>query len=226
MQRKNLLIGTLVALPLLVGGGVAAFAASGTASGTSPAAAFIADVASHLGISTSTLQNAVQQAELDRVQQEVTAGKLTSAQATKIEASIKAGKMGAGFGMMSGRRPHMMMDGRGAMQAAATYLGLTQQQLMTDLQGGKSLSTLTTSTTGKTVQGLEAAITAAMQTALQQAVTNGRMTQQQSTQAQSHLQQFVQQFVTRTGSLGGPHGGGHWGPPNGQQNTPTPPSSN
>ena len=224
MQRKHLLIGALVALPLLAGGGAAAFAASTGSSGTSPAAAFLADVASHLGISTTTLQSAVEQAQLDQVQQMVNSGKLSSSQAAQIESNIKSGKIGAGFGMMFGRHDGgPMMGGRGAMQAAATYLGLTQQQLMSDLRSGKSLSSIASSTGGKTLQGLEAAITTAMQQEMQQAVTNGHMTQQQLTQAESNLQTFVQQFVTRSGF--GMHGDGHgWGPPQNAPQGSAPPS--
>ena len=211
MQRRHLLIGALVALPILAIGGVSAFAASGGASGTSPAATFIADVASHLGISTSTLQNALEQARLDQVQQMLSSGKITQAQATKMEAAIKSGKMGPGFGGMHRPGGGMMRDARGAMQAAATYLGLTAQQLQSQLQAGKSLSDIASATSGKTVQGLEAAITAAMQQDLQQAVTQGRLTQQQATNMQASLQTFVQRFVTR---VGGGHGrGGPWGPP-------------
>lgn len=228
MQRKHLLIGALIALPLLAGGGVAAVAASGSASGTSPAATFLADLASHLGISTSTLQSAVQQSEIDQVEAQLKAGKLTQAQATKIETQIKSGDVGRGFGMMGG--PHgrrgFMAGGNAAMQAAATYLGLTQQQLMTDLQGGKSLSSLATASSGKSVSGLEAAITAAIQQSLQQAVSQGKLTQAQATTQESNLQTFVQQFVTRTGPPMRPNGdqGRGWGPPPGQQ-TPSGSSS-
>lgn len=211
MLRKHLLIGALVGLPILVGGGVAAFAASGGTSGSSPAATFIADVASHLGISTSTLESAVQQARIDQVQQMVSSGKLTSAQAAQMEAAIKAGKLGAGFGRMLRGGSRMMEEGPAAMQAAATYLGLTQQQLQSDLRGGKSLSDVASTSSGKTVQGLEAAITSAVQQELQQAVTQGRATQQQVTNMEQNLQTFVQRFVTRDG--GGHGSGGHWGPP-------------
>jgi len=210
MQRRHLLIGALVALPILVGGGVAAFAASGGTSGTSPAATFISDVASRLGISTSTLESAVQQARLDQVQQMESQGKLTAAQAAKMEAAIKSGKLGAGFGRMH-RGGRMMAGGPAAIQAAATYLGLTQQQIASDLQAGKSLSDIASSLSGKTVAGLTAAITAALQQQIQQAVTDGRLTQQQATSREQNLQTDVQRLVTRAGM--GRGFAGPWGTP-------------
>ena len=160
MQRKHLLIGALVALPLLVGGGAAAFAASGGTAGTSPAATFLADVASQLGIQTSTLQSAMKQAELDQVQQALTAGKITQTEATRIESRINAGDLRP-FWM---RRPGgpRRMGLRTAMQAAAAYLGQTPQQLITARLGGTSLSAIASSTSGKSVSGLEAAVTSAM----------------------------------------------------------------
>ncbi len=227
MQRRHLLIGALIGLPILLAGGAAAFAASGAATSGSPAQTFLADVASHLGISTGTLESAMQQARLDQVQQLLSAGKITSAQASQMETAIKSGKVGPGFG----RREHMgggMFAGRGAMPAAATYLGLTPQQLRSDLQGGKSLSDIASSQSGKTVAGLEAAITTTMQQEIQQALSAGKITQQQATQQQGKIASFVQQFVTRTG-MGAGHGGG-WGPPAGEpqpgSSQGTAPSSN
>ncbi len=201
MRKRHLVVGALIALPLLLGGGAAAFAASGSSSGTSPGTAFIADVASHLGISTSTLQGALQQAEVDRVQQAVKSGKLTSAQATKIEARINSGKLGPGFGRL-GLGFRMRPGSRAAVSAAATYLGVTPQQLRSDLRGGKSLSDVAAATSGKTVQGLEAAITSALESSLHEAVTAGRLTQQQAQTRGAKLPQLVQQLVTRTGHAG------------------------
>lgn len=201
MRKRHLVVGALIALPLLVGGGAAAFAASGSSGTTSPGTAFIADVASHLGISTSTLQGAMKQAELDRVQQAVKSGKLTSAQASKIEARINSGKLGPGFGALGGRHPMRPGIG-GALQAAATYLGVTPQQLRADLRGGQSLSDVAAATSGKSVQGLEAAITSSLESSLQQAVTAGRITQQQAQTREARLQPLVQRLVTRTGHAG------------------------
>lgn len=218
------MIGALIALPILAGGGVAAFAASTGTTGTSPAATFLADVASHLGISTATLQSAVQQARLDQVQQMLSAGKITSAQAAKMDAAITSGQAGLGFGPgPMGRRGGLRGDGT-ALGAAATYLGLTAQDLRSDFAAGKTLADVAGATSGKTVAGLEAAITAAMQQEMQQAVTSGKVTQAQATARQAGLATFVQNFVNSTP---GAHGrGGPWGaPPNGAP-AGGPPSSN
>lgn len=210
MQRRTLLISALVALPLIAGGGAFALA-SGTGT-TSPATTFIADVAGQLGISSSTLTSAIQKAEIDQVQSLVSAGKLSSSRAAKIEANIQSGKLGPRFGMLPPHRMHGRRGLRVAMQAARGYLGMTRPQLMAQFQAGKSLAQIAT-VSGKSVQGLESAITTAMQNDLNKAVTAGKLTQTRQQKMLSHLQTFVQNLVNRTGPGRGMRGG----PPNGPQ---------
>ncbi len=206
MQRKHLLIGALVALPLLAISGASAFAAAGQP-GTSRAQTFIADVASHLGISTAKLTGALQQAGLDQVESRLEAGKISSARATRMEDAIKSGRLGPALADgpwgMRHRRPGRLAARRDAMRAATSYLGLTHPQIVADLKAGKSLSAVATATSGKTVQGLEAAVTSAMQQHLRQAVTDRRMTQARATKISQRLQTLVQTFVTRTGFVHG-----------------------
>lgn len=217
VRHKRLLIGALVALPLIAGGAVAAFAA-GTQAASSPAATFIGDVASHLGIQTSTLTDAIEQARLDELQSLVSSGKLSQAQASAIEQRIKSGKLGKGFGFGFGPGHGRHFGGPRAggpqvmVQAAAGYLGLSAQTIQQDLRGGQTLAALATAQ-GKTVQGLENAITAAMTAKLQQAVTAGKMTQAQATTRQSRLQTMVQRFVNGQRPSFGP-------PPSGSQANP------
>ena len=90
--------------------------------------------------------------------------------------------------------------------AAATYLGLTQAQLQTQLQAGKSLADIATATSGKTVAGLEDAIVAA-ETKAVNADTN--LTAAEKTQILANLKTMVDAMVNRTpgaGPMGGMHG--------------------
>lgn len=201
MKRKSLLIGTLVAVPLLAGGTAAAFAA-GTPGQPSAAQTFIADVASHLGISTSKLTSAIQQARIDQIQSAVSAGKLSQTQANQLEQRVKSGDLGKGFGPGFGgpgrRGGPRFADMQTMMQAASTYLGIPAATLRQDMQNGQSLSQIATSS-GKTAQGLEDAIVAAVKSSLQQAVSSGKLTQTQATNMEGHLQAMVQQLVERQG---------------------------
>jgi hypothetical protein len=62
-----------------------------------------------------------------------------------------AGAMGSGYGMWAGAP---------VMQAAASYLGVSQDTLLSQLQSGKSLADIATAQ-GKSVSGLKSAILAA-----------------------------------------------------------------
>ena len=111
------------------------------------------------------------------------------------------------------------LDGRGAhgagddLGAAASYLGLTTANLITQLQGGKTLSAVADATSGKSTAGLVAALVAHEKQELADAVAAGKLTQAQADQLGSTLTQRFNDVVTRSGSrpFGGPHdrhGGG------------------
>jgi uncharacterized protein (DUF2267 family) len=85
--------------------------------------------------------------------------------------------------------------GRGAIESAvAGYLGLTAQQLRTDLQSGETLAQITTAQ-GKTVNGLEQTIEAAVKSRLDQAVAAGKITSQREQQILSQLPARLDKLV-------------------------------
>jgi len=95
--------------------------------------------------------------------------------------------------------------------AAASYLGLTTEQLLTQLQSGKTLAQIAAATSGKSRDGLIAALVAHEKQELADAVSSGRLTQAQADQIGSSLQQRFTDFVdgVRPPWLPGPpHGGG------------------
>ena len=98
---------------------------------------------------------------------------------------------------------------RGGMEkltAAATYLGLTEAQLRTQLQSGKTLADIAKATSGKTVDGLVQAMVDAETTELAKAVQDGRLTAAQEQQILAQLEQRVTDMVN--GTFGpGMHGG-------------------
>jgi hypothetical protein len=99
------------------------------------------------------------------------------------------------------------------LDAAASYLGLTTANLLTQLQGGKTLSAVADATSGKSTGGLVAALVAHEKQELADAVAAGKLTQAQADQLGSTLTQRFNDFVTHSGSRpsggpGGRHGGG------------------
>jgi hypothetical protein len=99
------------------------------------------------------------------------------------------------------------------LDAAASYLGLTTANLLTQLQAGKTLSAVADATSGKSTAGLVTALVAHEKQELTDAVAAGRLTRAQADQIGTTLTQRFNDFVTHNGRgpLGdGPrhHGGG------------------
>src|SRR4051812_15182975 len=141
--KRTLVIGG--AALAIVGGGGAAWAAGGDGLfGSSDRQAFLDDAAGKLNVKSADLEKALQEAYDDRIDAAVKAGKITQAQADELKARAKAngglpllggpGFQGGGFGFghHGPGGPH-----GSAMDAAATYLGLTEAQLRTQLESGK-----------------------------------------------------------------------------------------
>ncbi len=126
------------------------------------------------------------------------------------------GYMGGGYmggGYMGGGPGHMARGSIGAMRgaalgrgapftAAAGYLGLSETQLQTQLQSGKTLAQVANAQ-GKSVSGLESAMTAAIKQNLD-ANTTLSATQKASILAQfkDRLDTFVNTTCPRAGGAG------------------------
>src|SRR3954452_25232002 len=103
-----------------------------------------------------------------------------------------------------------------AITAAA--LGMSEADLRTALQGGKTISQVA-SDKGVDIKKVTDALVAADTKAIDQAVTDGKITQAQAADMKANLAAHVQDEVTRVGcdgGPGGPGGHGHHGPDGGQ----------
>ena len=101
------------------------------------------------------------------------------------------------------------------LAAAATYLGLSQADLQTALQSGKTLAQVADATSGKSTTGLIDALVAAEKTELAAAVTAGKLTQAQADQIAPSLEARFTDLVNGVRPAHGPgfgHGFGHGGP--------------
>src|SRR5436305_123093 len=176
-SKRALLIGAVVALA--AGGAVGgALAASGTFDPKAERQAFLNDAAGRLGVSSDKLESALKAAAIDRVDAALAAGRITKDEADSMKAAINSGRFPLGVGMGPGMRMHGEMHGGHFLDAAATYLGLTEDQLRTQLESGKSLADVAKAQ-DKSVDGLKQAMIAAVQSRLDQAVKDGRLTSSQ-----------------------------------------------
>jgi len=138
-MRRNVIAGAAAALA--VGGAGAGVAATKLASSPSTESkAIVADAAKNLGVQPSKLSAAIKKALSDRVDKAVADGRLTKAQGAELKQRIASDEFplfgppafGPGFGP-----PHPFFHG---LDGAATYLGLTEAELRTRLNGGKTLA--------------------------------------------------------------------------------------
>ncbi len=86
-------------------------------------------------------------------------------------------------------------------QTAATYLGTSQQDLLTQLKSGKSLADVANATAGKSRDGLVAALTTAATANVDAAVQSGRLTADQAAKLRQQLATQVTSIVDRSGSM-------------------------
>ena len=206
----------LGATGLLMLGGAAGAVAATQSSSSSPRQAYVTDVAHHLGVTPSALTAAMKAATIDRINAALAAGRLTQAQAIALKQRVEQGTGapylgGGGFGHRG------FGHGRFARAGAvvAQYLGISEATLRSELQSGKSLAQIASSTSGKSVAGLKTAIVTAAKTRLDKAVSNGRITSAQETQLLATLPARADAALQRTGLGGPPPGGrgpGFWAP--------------
>lgn len=102
----------------------------------------------------------------------------------------------------------MLRGGGDPLAAAAAYLGLSQADLQADRAAGKTLAQVAAATSGKSVDGLVAALVAAEKTTLDAAVAAGKLTATQETSVVSTLQQRIADLVNGVRPPRGPHGPG------------------
>jgi hypothetical protein len=206
--RKQMIAGAVVVAALAGGGGAIAASQLGS---DADEQAIIDDAAKRLGVEPSELSEALEQAYSARIDAAVAAGKLTQEQADALKERIQAGDVplvggplfghhGPGFGGHHGLRA-------GGLDAAASYLGLTGEELHDQLESGKTLAEVATAE-GKSVDGLKQAMLDAAKQELDAAVGEGKLTEEQADQLLANLEERIDDLVN--GTLPGPGGNGPW----------------
>ena len=205
-NRMKVMAGAVAAAAVL-GGGAAIAANQLTPKQESEA--LVNDVAKQLGVTPAKLTDALKQALSDRVDAAVAAGRLTKAQGGELKAQIAAGNVPL-LGLGGVEHGHRGGPG-GHLDAAASYLGLTEAELRTQLESGKTLAEVAKAE-GKTVDGLVAALVADEKKELDAAVAAGKLTDAQAKELLSNAEQRFTDMVNGTGGPGfGPGPGGHGG---------------
>ena len=147
----------------------------------------LADVAVEKGKTRDGLIAALTQAESQRIAQLV---------------DQKGGRFPAGPGSGFRFDPN-------TLAAAATYLGISEQDLRTKLQAGSSLASIASSTAGKSRDGLIAALVADETSKIDAAQKAGTITADQATKLKNGLSDHITRLVDATRPDGPPTRRGH-----------------
>lgn len=216
MKRRKtaVLVGSVVAI-MAIGAGVAI--AGGALGSDAEKQAFLADAATRLDVTPAQLESALRGAFEARIDAAVAAGKITKEQGEAMKQRSKDGGLplfgAGGHGGRGGPGHHGGAGHHGAsLGAAATYLGLTQEQLRAELESGKSLADIAKAE-GKSVAGLKAALKASVETKLDAAVKNGKLTKAQADELLARMSEHLDAMIAGTPGAGRHHGGPKWGGP-------------
>jgi hypothetical protein len=193
LNRKAKIAVGAAAVLAAAGGGVAV-AASQNESPNLESQAIIDDAAKQLGIPSSKLSDALKNALSDRVDAAVAAGRITKAEGDALKQRI----MSSDFPLLGGLRHGFGHDGVGRLEAAAGYIGITEAQLRTELEGGKSLAQVAQDHS-KSTSGLVDALYADTKQKLDDAVSAGRLTKAQETEMLSVLKDRITSMINKTG---------------------------
>lgn len=199
LNRKTKIVVSAVALLSAAGAGAAVAATQGS-SPSSESKAVIDDAAKQLGIPSSKLSDALKKALSDRVDAAVAAGRVTKAEGDDLKARIQSND----FPLVGGPHRGSGHGFIGRLNSAAGYIGITEAQLRTELESGKSLAQVAQAH-GKTVDGLIGALVAAAKDKLDNAVSAGRLTKAQETEMLGALKDRITSAVNKTGGLDEPH---------------------
>ena len=201
---------------LAVGGAGAAIAATQFKSSPSQESkAVVSDAAKQLGVQPSELSSALKKALKDRVDAAVADKRLTKEQGDALKKRIDSNEFplvaapGLGFGFRGhfGFRDHgFRHHGLPGLSTAAKYLGLSESQLRSKLESGKSLADVAKAQ-DKSVSGLVSTLKGDLQKKLDKAVSEGKLTKEQETRIMDGAGRMITAVVN--GKFPGP-------PPNGK----------
>ena len=194
-MKRKVLAGAAAALA--VGGAGAGVAATKltTNSPSEESKAIVNDAAKNLGVEPSKLSAALKKAFEDRIDAAVADGRLTKEQGQELKQRIESGELpllgGPAFGFRHPGGPHGFMHG---LDAAASYLGLTEDELHSRLESGKTLAEVAKAQ-GKSVAGLKNAMVADAKKHLEAAVKAGRLSSAEEQRVLADLGQRIDDLV-------------------------------
>lgn len=219
MRVKRYVLVSAAVLAAGAGGGAAIAASGGDDERQKTEQSIIADAAKRLNVTPDALRSALGAAEDSQLDQAVKDGKLTQEQADAIKArrakdgSVLGGPGVGGPGFGPGGRPGFghgdgpglmfKIGPGGALDAAASALGLKREDLISKLRDGKSIADVAKDQ-NKSLDDVKKAITDGVSKELDQAVTEKKLTSDQRDKILKELDEHLDDLVNRKPPEGGP----------------------
>ncbi len=192
-MKRKIVAGAVAGLA--VAGGGAALAATQLGSPKEESQAIVNDAAHQLGVQPKALSDALKKAIENRIDAAVGAGRLTKTEGEALKQRIEAGELPLFMGPPPGRHVHFGFGPFGEqLGAAASYLGVTESKLRSELRNGKSLAEVAKDH-GKSVDGLVQALVDEAKKHLDSAVQAGHLTQAQEDSMLADLKERISDLV-------------------------------
>jgi predicted DNA-binding protein (UPF0251 family) len=191
-QTIKVSVAGAIALAIALGT-TGAIAASRVLSPTDESRAVIDDAADRLGVEPNELRDALRDALKSRVDAAVEAGRLTEEQGKELKERIDSDDTPLVLGGFGAHGPGHL-NHVGHLDAAASYLDISETELRERLAGGETLAEIAKDE-GKSVDGLVQAMVGAAEAKLDEAVAEGRLTQVQADEIAGDLEQRMTDFV-------------------------------
>lgn len=188
--------GVIIATGIAAGGAVFAASTTGTT--------FLERVATVLGVDSTKLTDAIKQVSTEDVNQMLSDGKITQTQANEMKQHIQDGEFrGLGGPMMHERNENLRFE---FMDSLATYIGMTRDEIKTELDKGTKLADLITSK-AKTVEEVKSYLTSEATTFVDKQLSDSKITQDEADKFKTNLSTMLDDILSgnmKFGRHGGP----------------------
>jgi hypothetical protein len=183
--------------------GLIAVAGAGAQEGEDgPFRNFLGRVAEKLGVSEEELTTAVQDVELEMIDEALAEGRINEEQAEKMRERVENGELrfpGGGPRPQHGR----CLVAHHLVEETAQILGIEVREVIGALEDGQSLAQIAEAN-GMAVDDYKAALTAAVQAKLAEAVENGRITQERADAMIEKFNETVDRIINHVPDDDGP----------------------
>lgn len=152
-------------------------------------------VAQIINVDKTTMTNAFKQAKTEEIQQKVTDGKLTQAEADEIISRLDTEGFDFGGGMHKGGRGGMMGGGREVMDSVLTELGITADEAKTAFESGKTLQQLAEEK-GKTSDELKALLKTKLEANINQELADGKIDETRKAKMLENIDNMIERMIT------------------------------